>query len=388
MTFEHSQDLEHFLRESFQWFHMHPELSFEEYETTKKIRQLLTEAGIEILPYTLETGLVAVVRGDKEGPMQALRADIDALPVTEETGLPYRSCVPGKMHACGHDFHITAGIGTAILLHKRRGELSGTVKFFFQPAEESSFGALKIIEAGAFDDVEHTWGFHAAPAFDTGVLGISSGYVAAAVDRFTVRITGAGCHGAKPHEGIDPIPAACAIVQALQTIVSRNINAFHPAVLSITRIEAGKTWNVIPVSAELEGTVRSMQRADRDLMEKRFREIVTQTAAAYGCAAEIDWPDGSPAVDNDPAMADFAARIGRQHGYEVVPEGETMSGDDFSFYQQKKPGCYIRVGTGKGAMIHQPTFRVDPDVILPTAQYLTELLIAAGERLYLKADAF
>ena len=378
MTFENAQDLEHFLLESFQWFHMHPELSFEEYETTKKIRQLLTETGIEILPYTLETGLVAVVRGSREGPMQALRADIDALPVTEETGLPYRSCVPGKMHACGHDFHITAGIGTAILLQEHRSELKGTVKFFFQPAEESSFGALKIIEAGAFDDVECTWGFHAAPAFDTGVLGISPGYVAAAVDRFTVRITGAGCHGAKPHEGIDPIPAACAIVQSLQTIVSRNINAFHPAVLSITRIEAGKTWNVVPVSAELEGTVRSMQREDRDLMEKRFREIVTQTAAAYGCTADITWPPGSPAVNNDPDLAAFAAETGRRCGYNIVPEGDTMSGDDFSFYQEQKPGCYIRVGTGKGAMIHQPAFRVDPDVILPAAQYLTELLISAA----------
>ena len=380
--FKNKETLEKWLLDAFYQFHMHPELSFEEYETTARIRALLETAGIEILPYKLDTGLVAVVRGDRKGPVQALRADIDALPVTEETGLPYQSCVPGKMHACGHDFHITAGIGTAILLQARRSKLNGTVKFFFQPAEESSYGALKILEAGAFDDVERTWGFHAAPSFDTGVLGISPRYVAAAVDRFTITVTGTGCHGAKPHEGVDPIPAACAIVQSLQTVVSRNVNAFHPAVLSITRIEAGKTWNVIPVTAELEGTVRSMQREDRDLIERRLREIVTQTAAAYGCTAEINWPDGSPAVDNDPAMADFAARLGRQCSYEIVPEGDTMSGDDFSFYQQQKPGCYIRIGTGKGAMIHQPDFKADPTAILPTAQYLAELLCAAASHAF------
>ena len=374
-------ELDAHLREAFRWFHSHPELSYEEYETTKKIREILSADGIEILPYELETGVIAVVRGALPGPVQALRSDIDALPITEATNLPYQSCTPGKMHACGHDYHITSGIGIAILLQQNRQNLRGTVKFFFQPAEESSLGALKILETDAFDDVQQTWGLHAAPNFAAGVLSISPHYVAAAVDRFLIHVNGIGCHGARPHEGADPIPAACAMVQSLQTVVSRNVDPFHPAVLSVTRIEAGKTWNVIPVSAELEGTIRTMQREDRVLMEQRLREVAAQTAAAYGCSAEVEWIPGSPAVDNDPDMAAFAKEIGTQCGFEVVPSDQSMGGDDFSFYQQDRPGCYIRVGTGIGASIHQPDFKVDMDVILPTAEYFARLITENAGRI-------
>ena len=368
-------DLEKKLIEYFEWFHRNPELSYEEYKTTDKIREILANAGVEILPCRLETGLVAVVRGKQKGPIQALRCDIDALPVREETGLPYASCQKGKMHACGHDLHTVLGIGCALLLQKRKEELSGSVKIIFQPGEESSLGALKILETHVIDDIEMIWGIHADPTNDAGVLGIRQGYVSAAVDRFAITVKGVGCHGAHPDDGVDPILTAAAIVQALQSIVTRNVNAFHPALLSVTRIEAGNTWNVIPEKAFLEGTVRTMDREDRILFEKRVGEIARNTAIAYGAEADMEWIAGCPAVYNDEEMVSKSIRAANKCGFKVVPEESSMGGDDFAFYEEKIPGCYMKVGTGKGQTIHQPGFKVDESVILPTAVYLAELLL-------------
>lgn len=400
----HSNDelkLKQYLIENFEWFHRHPELPYEEVETTEKIRELLTEAGIEILPYPLKTGLVAVIRGGKnvenvdkacEGEMAAdmtggggctvaLRCDIDALPITEEADVPYRSETEGRMHACGHDFHITAGIGAAILLQQRREELCGTVKFIFQPAEEESHGALKILETDVMDDVQQIWGFHADPTNAVGVIGIREGYVTAAVDRFEIRVKGIGCHGAHPDDGIDPILALAAIVQGLQSVVSRNVNAFHPSLLSVTRIQAGTTWNVIPAYAELEGTVRTMNREDRILYEKRVREIAVQTAAAYGAEAEVTWVAGPPATFNDREMVRICEETAKELGMKTMPEESSMGGDDFAYYEDRDtvhrdvPGCYVKIGTGVGHPIHHPAFCVDESVIYPAAQYLAELLL-------------
>ena len=371
--------LEEELIEYFEWFHQNPELAYEEYETTARIRAILERKGIEILPCELETGLVAVIRGEKEGAVQALRCDIDGLPVKEETGLPYASVHQGKMHACGHDFHTTAGIGCAILLNQRKSELAGTVKIIFQPAEESSLGALKILETDVMEDVDRIWGIHADPTNEAGVLGIREGYVTAAVDRFVIRITGVGCHGAHPDEGIDPVIAASAIVQSLQSIVSRNINAFHPALISVTRLEAGNTWNVIPETAVMEGTVRTMDREDRVLFEKRMREIAENTAKAYKAEAQLEWIKGPAATFNDKEMVEKSIQMAKKCGFLVVPEESSMGGDDFSFLEEKIPGCYIKVGTGKGATIHQPGFKVDEGVILPTAEYLANLLVDNAE---------
>lgn len=368
------------LKEIFEWFHKNPELSYEEYRTTERIRKLLTEAGIEILPLPLETGLAAVIRGEKEGPVQALRCDIDALPIQEETLLPYASETPGRMHACGHDLHITAGIGAAILLQERKKELAGTVKLLFQPGEESSLGALKMLETDVCDDVERIWGLHADPTNEAGVIGLREGYVSAAVDRFVITIRGVGCHGAHPDDGIDPIPAACAVVQALQTIVTRNVNAFHPALISVTRIQAGNIWNVIPEEAVLEGTVRTMDRKDRSLMQERLTEIAEKTAQAYGAQAQTEWIPGPPAVINDAGMAEYAADIARRRGFTVVPEEQSLGGDDFSFYEEKIPGCYIKIGTGKGQLIHQPGFMVEESVLEPAAAYLAAVLMGSEGR--------
>lgn len=370
-----TEQLRQELQDAFFWFHRHPELSYEEYQTTEKIREFLTEHGIEIMESELETGLIAVIHGEKEGSVRALRCDIDALPVQEESGVPYASETKGKMHACGHDFHITAGLGCAVLLQRKKKDLSGTIKIIFQPAEESARGAEKITETDLIDDVKLIWGFHADPTNPVGTIGIREGYVAAAADRFLIRITGKGCHGAHPDTGIDPIPAAAAMVQAFQTIVTRNSDAFHPTLISVTRIEAGNTWNVVPETAELEGTVRTMNREDRVLFEKRLREITEMTAGAYGAKAEFQWYPGSPAVYNDPEMARIAEETAKKQSLLTVPEESSMGGDDFSFYEEKLPGCYIKIGIGVGPAIHQPGFKVDPKILLPAAEYLTALLI-------------
>ncbi|MCD7724455.1 MAG: amidohydrolase [Clostridiales bacterium] len=382
--------LEQYLIENFKWFHRHPELSYEEVQTTARIRELLTEAGIEILPYPLETGLVAVIRGQKDqqtAARAALRCDIDALPIVEQTSLEYRSEIPGHMHACGHDLHITAGIGAALLLQERRQELSGTIKLIFQPAEEEAHGALKILETDVMADVPYVWGFHADPTNPVNVIGVREGYVTAAVDRFAVKVRGVGCHGAHPDDGVDPILAASAIVQALQSIVSRNVNSFHPSLLSVTRITGGTTWNVIPAEAELEGTVRTMDRHDRVLYERRVKEISEQTAAAYGAEAEVEWTAGPPAAYNDGRLVQICEEAARRLGMKTVSEERSMGGDDFAFYEdsdtmgRQVPGCYVKIGTGVGYPIHHSEFCVDTRAILPAARYLAQLLLTGIERI-------
>ena len=385
MNLYDKNQLEQYLIDQFEWFHRHPELPYEEVRTTERIRMLLTEAGIEILPYPLATGLVAVVRGGRKSPdgrgrTIALRCDIDALPITEEADIPYASGEAGKMHACGHDFHITAGIGAAILLQERREELCGTVKFIFQPAEEESHGAFKILDTDVMDDVEYIWGFHADPTNAVGIIGIREGYVTAAVDRFMIHVGGVGCHAAHPDDGIDPIPVSAAIVQGLQTIVSRNINAFHPALLSVTKIQAGATWNVIPPEAVMEGTVRTMDKEDRILYERRVQEIAECTAAAYGAEAKVEWIAGPPATYNDGIMAQICEQAARELGMKTVSEESSLGGDDFAYYEDRDtmgrdiPGCYVKIGIGVGHPIHHPAFRVDESAILPAAEYLAELL--------------
>lgn len=386
MSLHDKKQLEQYLITQFEWFHRHPELPYAEVRTTAKIRELLTEAGIEILPYPLDTGLVAVVHGMRKSAgdrerVTALRCDIDALPITEEADVPYVSEEAGKMHACGHDFHITVGIGAAILLQERRKELCGTVKFIFQPAEEDSHGAFKILDTDVMDDVEYIWGLHSDPTNAVGVIGIREGYVTAAVDRFAIRVRGVGCHGAHPDDGIDPIPASAAIVLALQTIVSRNINAFHPALLSVTKIQAGATWNVIPPEAELEGTVRTMDWKDRVLYERRVREIAEQTAAAYGVKAEVEWIAGPPATYNDGTMVKICEQVAEELNMKTVPEESSLGGDDFAYYEDEAtmgriiPGCYVKIGIGVGQQIHHPAFRVDESAILPAAEYMAKLLL-------------
>ena len=369
--------LEQKLTGFFEELHMHPELSYEEYETTERIKRELAAAGIEILQIPLKTGVTAIVRGAKPGKTYGLRCDIDALPIAEETDLPYKSKTPGKMHACGHDFHTAAVFGAALLLQERQEELQGNVKILFQPAEESSHGAETVLETGVFSDVTAIFGLHTAAYLPVGTLGIRAGSVMAAVDRFELNITGTGCHGGHPDEGVDTILVAASVIQAFQSIVGRNLNPFHTGVVSVTRINGGNTWNVIPDKVELEGTVRSMEKDDRIFIERRMREIAEHTAAAYGANAELLWYPGPPATVNEKAWSAFAQKVAEERGFEVVPQRNSTGGEDFAFYLEKIPGCFINVGTGVGYPNHHPKFYADEAALTPAAEYLEKLLVEA-----------
>ena len=369
--------LEQKLTGFFEELHMHPELSYEEYETTERIKRELAAAGIEILQIPLKTGVTAIVRGAKPGKTYGLRCDIDALPIEEETDLPYKSKTPGKMHACGHDFHTAAVFGAALLLQERKEELQGTVKILFQPAEESSHGAETVLETGVLSDVTAIFGLPSAAYLPVGTLGIRAGSVMAAVDRFELNITGTGCHGGHPDEGVDTILVAASVIQAFQSIVGRNLNPFHTGVVSVTRINGGNTWNVIPDKVELEGTVRSMEKDDRIFIERRMREIAEHTAAAYGANAELLWYPGPPATVNEKAWSAFAQKVAEESGFEVVPQRNSTGGEDFAFYLEKIPGCFINVGTGVGYPNHHPKFYADEAALTPAAEYLEKLLVEA-----------
>lgn len=366
--------LEQKLTDFFEELHSHPELSYEEYETTERIKRELHAVGIEILQTPLKTGVVAIIRGAQPGKTYGLRCDIDALPIMEETELPYKSEIPGKMHACGHDFHTAAVLGTALLLQERKEKLHGNVKILFQPAEESSHGAETVLQTGILSDVEAIFGLHTAAYLPVGTLGIRAGSVMAAVDRFELNITGTGCHGGHPDEGVDTILVAASVIQALQSIVGRNLNPFHTGVVSVTRIHGGNTWNVIPDKVELEGTVRSMDKEDRVFIEKRMRGIAENTAAAYGAKAELLWYPGPPATVNGETWSAFAEDVAKECGYEVVPQRNSTGGEDFAFYLEKIPGCFINVGTGVGYPNHHPQFYADEAALAPAAEYFARLL--------------
>lgn len=354
--------------------HQNPELGFDLPETTAYVMQQLREYGYA--PKTVGKAGISAVIGPDGGKTFLIRGDMDALPMKEETGLPFSS-INGKMHACGHDFHAAAVFGAALLLQERKEELQGNVKILFQPAEESSHGAETVLETGVFSDVTAIFGLHTAAYLPVGTLGIRAGSVMAAVDRFELNITGTGCHGGHPDEGVDTILVAASVIQAFQSIVGRNLNPFHTGVVSVTRINGGNTWNVIPDKVELEGTVRSMEKDDRIFIEKRMREIAEHTAAAYGANAELLWYPGPPATVNEKAWSAFAQKVAEESGFEVVPQRNSTGGEDFAFYLEKIPGCFINVGTGVGYPNHHPKFYADEAALTPAAEYLEKLLVEA-----------
>lgn len=374
------QDIFQKITDEFYWFHRHPELSYEEVETTKRLREDLAAVGIEVLDLPLKTGLVAKV-GTGEAPFIALRCDIDGLPIQEESGLAYASEHAGRMHACGHDFHISAVLGSAYLLKAKERELRGTVYLIFQPAEEALGGARKVMETGVLKDVQAIFGLHTSPLYDVGMLGIRSGAVTASVDKFTVTFHGKGTHAAHPERGIDPIVMAASFVTAAQSIVSRNIDPAHPGLVSITHIESGNTWNVIPESSWLEGTVRCLTAEDRKLIKKRIYELAEGQAASFGGHAELTWYAGPPATDNTPDWTDFAIEVAKEAGLNVVPAPVNLAGEDFAYYQEEIPGVFVLVGTGKSPANHNPKFHVDPAALGPAARYMARLAVEAFARL-------
>ena len=361
------------LRLFFEDLHAHPELSKREVRTTAKVMEALRAAEIEVQCGDLPTGCVAILRGGRPGRVVGLRGDMDALPIQEETDLPYRSTAPGVMHACGHDFHTSVMLGAALLLKEQQAELPGTVKIVFQPDEEMDRGARRVVATGLLDDVEEFYGIHSYPWFPAGTLGIKEGPVMAAPDRFLIRLKGRGAHGAQPHNGVDPIPAAAALVLSLQTLVSRRMDPFHAAVVSVTRLMAGNTWNVIPETAELEGTVRTLDPGDRAKLRSWICDMAAQTAAAQGCQAEVEWEEGSAAVINDAALCEEARKLALRMGFAVDRQEDTMGAEDFSEYLALCPGAFIRVGTGGGVAAHHSGFTVDEAALAPAAEFFARL---------------
>ncbi|GEQ18769.1 MULTISPECIES: amidohydrolase [Clostridium] len=375
------ENLEEELIGLFHEFHRHPELSNEEFETTKKIKELLGQVDIEVLDLPLKTGLVAQVKGNPNGPVVAIRCDIDALPIIEETSLSYKSLSNGKMHACGHDFHTAVVLGAAYLVKKYQGSLIGTVKFIFQPGEESGDGAEKIISTGALDDVDAIFGIHNVSDFEVGVMGLKEGAMTAAVDRFEIKITGVGSHAAKPEKSIDPIIISTNIINALQTIVSRNISPTDKALLSVTHVESGNTWNVIPETAYIEGTVRTLDEHTRELIPERMKALVEGIAKSYGGNAELIWHSGSPATKNDEEWTNFASKLGRIMGYDVKRITMGLEGEDFAYYQKGIPGVFIVVGTGISEAHHHPEYTVDEKAIIKCSRYFARLAECALKKI-------
>lgn len=377
------KDLQETLRERFEWFHRHPETALQEFETTAKIRELLGQIpNVELLDLGLETGALAKITGKAGGPVVAVRADIDALPIREQTKLPYASENDGCMHACGHDFHTTALLGTAKLLGEKSESLPGTVILLFQPAEEAEHGGEKVVKTGLFEreKIRQIFGLHVRAGLPVGTIAIAKGPFSAAVDRFLITITGVGCHGSAPEKGLDPIPAAARLVGSLQEIVSRRISAREAAVVSVTRISAGTSWNIIPDSAELEGTVRSFRPEVRQAVVNNIERYISGLRAE-GYEVDFRWIPGCPATDNDEKLAALVAETARHQGFEVIPQYPEMGGEDFSCYQELVPGAFFHVGTGDGYPGHNAKFAVDPAALAPASRLMAEIVTQALNRL-------
>jgi len=354
-------------------FHEHPELGFEEVRTSGIVAAKLREFGVdEVHEGIAKTGVVGVIRGSgASGRAIGFRADMDALPILEETGAAYASKTPGKMHACGHDGHTTMLLGAARYLAETRN-FDGTVYLIFQPAEENLAGGEVMVKEGLFDrfPMQRVFGMHNWPGAPEGVFLHAPGPVMAAVANLEATITGVGAHGAMPHNGVDPILVASHVVTALQSVVARNVNPLEAGVLTIAHITGGFTFNVIPESVQLRGTARWFLPEVGDLLDRRFTEIVTGVSAAMGASATCSFTRAYPATVNEPESTELAVRAARTVAGEArtrpLPQ-PTMGGEDFSFMLNEKPGAYLFLGGGRGAgdaMVHHPKYDFN-DGILP-----------------------
>ena len=359
--------------------HQHPEVSFEETQTTLWLEQRLREIGVEAIDRPTKTGLVAHLFGNKPGKpaVVAFRADIDALPMQEDNDLPYASANAGAMHACGHDGHAAMMLSLARLLHDHRERFCGEARLIFQHAEElPPGGAIELVRAGALEGAEAVQGLHLSSAFETGMFALKEGVLTSNVDRFTVTVTGRGGHCAFPEQCADPLLAASEIVIALQSIVSRRIPASEPAVVSVCEFHAGTAYNIIPNEALLNASVRSFGETTRQLIEREARTICESVAAAHGCTARLEWFDGYPSVVNDAKLTAEAERVivERFGSAQTQQIGVIMPGEDFSYMLAGRPGFFVELGTRNAekqtdAPHHNPRYRLDEDALLFGVQY-------------------
>ncbi len=368
--------------------HRHPELAFEERETSQRLYEALGQLRPAALERVADTGVVARFRGrDPSAPVVAVRGDIDALPITEATGLPFASQRPGVMHACGHDVHAAWTVGVAHLL--AREPAAGDVVVVLQPAEETGKGATAVLASGALAGVAAIFGAHVDRRFPVGQVVAQPGALAASADSFTITLRGTGAHAARPHEGADPVVGAGALIGALQTVVSRRVSPSVPAVLTVGSVHAGTAPNVIPDSATLSGTLRAVDPDTRALLQREVRRVAEGVAAAHGLTTVVALDIGPPPLINPPQAAGWARRAVEKVLGEVaiVPLGPlNLAAEDFACYLEQMPGCFLRIGAreegGVAIPAHSPKFYAAPESIFVGAAVLAETARIASAELH------
>jgi amidohydrolase len=383
-TIDQAQELFDYTKRLRRDFHMHPEIGFQEVRTAGIVARELQSLGLEVSTGIAETGVIALIEGNKPGPVVLARFDMDALPINEDTGAEYASQNPGVMHACGHDGHTAIGLTVARMLHARQNDLNGTVKLVFQPAEEGLGGAQRMVAEGVLDNPvpDYCLALHLWNEKPLGWLGVTPGPSMAASETFRVQLTGKGGHGAAPHLTVDPLFAAAQIITALQSIVARNVPPQDTAVVSVTSVHSGTTFNVIPHTAEFQGTIRTFNPEVRSMVIERFREIVSQIAQALNCSAEIEVESVTPAVINDSELSARVQRIAQQ----LYPQAEldtqerTMGSEDMAFMMDTIPGCYFFIGSsnpekGLDAKHHHPRFDFDEEALQISASMMTAVVL-------------
>jgi hippurate hydrolase len=363
-------------------FHAHPELGFEEHRTSAIVAEKLAGWGIEVHRGIAGTGVVGVLRNGTSGRSIGLRADMDCLPMTETTGLPHASTTEGRMHACGHDGHTATLLGAAQYLAESRN-FDGTVHFLFQPAEEGGGGGRVMVEEGLFDrfPCDSVFALHNDPALKVGQASVVAGTVLAASDRFWITIGGLGGHASRPHQCVDPLFVGAQIVVALQSLVSRAVDPLRSAVVSVTQFIAGSAMNVIPETAELRGTVRTLLPEERDLIEAGMARVVEGVAAAHGASATLRYERGYPPTVNDAERTEraalAAARVLGEPG--VIRERPPLMGaEDFSYMLLARPGCFVRLGQAGAAMggisVHNPKYDFNDDILPLGASFFASIV--------------
>jgi amidohydrolase len=366
--------------------HAHPELQYDVHRTAALVAEKLKSFGCdEVVPGIGRIGVVGVIRGRKRGggatKVIGLRADMDALPIEEANDVPYKSTVPGKMHACGHDGHTAMLLGAAKYLAETRN-FSGTAVVIFQPAEEGGAGGRAMVKDGLMDrfGIEEVYGMHNYPGLPVGRFATRPGPIMAAADTVTIHIEGKGGHAARPHLSIDPVLVGAQIVNQIQSVVARNVDPLKAAVVSICVFQAGNTDNVIPQTALLRGTARSLSPEVRDLLEKRLQEVVEGTARAHGASARLTYQRGYPVLENHEQQTSFAAAVaGEIVGAERVDTAvaPVMGAEDFSYMLQARPGAFIFVGNGSTAGLHHPSYDFNDEVIPLGTSYWARLVETA-----------
>jgi len=371
--------------------HMHPELGYEEQRTSALIAETLRGLGLDVRTGVAKTGVVGLLKGGRPGRTVAMRADMDALPITEQNDVPYRSRVEGVMHACGHDGNTTTVLGAAMLLAQRRAEIAGNVKFIFQPSEESPpGGAMPMIKAGVLDNpkVDVALGVHVDPFIDTGKIGVRDGPMMAAADDFKFAVLGEASHGAKPHLGVDAIVIAAQVIQALQTIPSRRINPAHPVVVTVGTIKGGYRRNVIADRVDIEGTARTLDAKDRTEVEKLIERTLANVTKAGGGKYEYSFDRGYPVLVSNPAIVEVMREaccdvLGRKSIVEI--DEPSMGGEDFAYFVNAVPGMMMRLGTRNKQMgfthpWHHPKFDLDERALWMGAAVMARAAMMCLER--------